>query len=33
VRFISLITVIGLALGSLERVQSARGDVKQGGDS
>jgi hypothetical protein len=33
VRFISLITVIGPALGSLERVESAPVEVKQGGDS
>jgi hypothetical protein len=33
VRFISLITVIGLALGLTERVQSARVEVKQDGDS
>jgi len=33
VQFISLIAVIRLALGSLERVQSAPVEVKQDGDS
>jgi hypothetical protein len=33
VRFISLITVIGLSLGSLSAWQSARVQVKQDGDS
>jgi len=33
VRFISLITVIGLALGSLSACNPARVEVKQDGDS
>ena len=33
VRFLSLITVIGLGLGSLSAWQSARVEVKQDGDS
>jgi hypothetical protein len=33
VRFVSVLTVVGLALGSLSAWQSARVEVKQDGDS